>query len=305
MVKQPNDVVITGVGIVTCHGTGKDAHLALLSAKTAPEAVLETEKFAPYVVHKLPEIDWSEQIGRKDQRQMENWQGKPDARYRGTGGPVWCQAAKDPHPVAPAMLAACKSLGLPILEDLNGAREEGLGGFALMNQIIKEGRRQSIARAYLYQALARKNVTLLVNAHVDRLTFQGTTATGVELRRGGVVSKVGASTEVIVCAGGINTPKLMMLSGIGDPKQLKAHGIKTLVNSPDVGQHFQDHLLHGGCMTVTGRTMAENLADVVLPEGQDVVVPASRPINPTGATNPQSQITNPKSKCLYLSKTAE
>lgn len=74
MVKQPNDVVITGVGIVTCHGTGKDAHLALLSSKTAPEPVLETEKFKPYAVHKLPEIDWSEQIGRKDQRQMENWQ---------------------------------------------------------------------------------------------------------------------------------------------------------------------------------------------------------------------------------------
>ncbi|MFN3503461.1 MAG: beta-ketoacyl-ACP synthase, partial [Allorhizobium sp.] len=74
MVKQPNDVVITGVGIVTCHGTGKDAHLALLSAKPAPEPVLETEKFKPYAVHKLPEIDWSEQIGRKDQRQMENWQ---------------------------------------------------------------------------------------------------------------------------------------------------------------------------------------------------------------------------------------
>jgi 3-oxoacyl-[acyl-carrier-protein] synthase II len=75
MVKKPNDVVITGVGIVTCHGTGKDAHLALLSATTAPEPVLETEKFAPYVVHKLPEIDWSQQIAKRgDQRQMENWQ---------------------------------------------------------------------------------------------------------------------------------------------------------------------------------------------------------------------------------------
>jgi choline dehydrogenase len=191
---------------------------------------------------------WGYEHGLSIYRRMENWQGKPDARYRGTGGPVWCQAAKDPHPVAPAMLAACKSLGLPVLDDLNGAREEGKGGFALMNQIIKEGRRQSMARAYLYTALARKNVTLLVNAHVDRITFKGTTATGVELRRGGVVSKVGASTEVIVCAGGINTPKLMMLSGIGDARQLKAHGIKTLVNSQDVGRHFQDHLLHGGCI---------------------------------------------------------
>ncbi|MCJ8239005.1 beta-ketoacyl-ACP synthase [Peteryoungia algae] len=75
MVKQPNDVVITGVGIVTCHGTGKEAHIALLSQKTAPEPVLEAEKFKPYVVHKLPEMDWSQQIAKRgDQRQMENWQ---------------------------------------------------------------------------------------------------------------------------------------------------------------------------------------------------------------------------------------
>jgi 3-oxoacyl-[acyl-carrier-protein] synthase II len=74
MVKQPNDVVITGIGIVTCHGTGKEPHIALLSSDVAPEPVLETEKFTPYVVHRLPEIDWSAQIGRKDQRQMENWQ---------------------------------------------------------------------------------------------------------------------------------------------------------------------------------------------------------------------------------------
>lgn len=194
------------------------------------------------------DASWGYEHGLSIYRRMENWQGAPDARYRGQGGPVWCQAAKDPHPMAPAMLAACKSLGYPVLADLNGAREEGMGGFALMNQIIKEGRRQSIARAYLYEALARKNVTLLVNTHVDRLTFKGTTATGVELRRGAATSKVAATTEVIVCAGGINTPKLMMLSGIGDEKQLQAHGIKTLVNSPDVGQHFQDHLLHGGCI---------------------------------------------------------
>jgi 3-oxoacyl-[acyl-carrier-protein] synthase II len=74
MVKNPNDVVITGIGIVTCHGTGKEPHIALLSSPKAPDPVLETDKFKPYVVHRLPEIDWSAQIGRKDQRQMENWQ---------------------------------------------------------------------------------------------------------------------------------------------------------------------------------------------------------------------------------------
>ena len=75
MSKKPNDVVITGIGIVTCHGTGKEPHIALLSAPAAPAPVVETEKFKPYPVHRLPEIDWSTQIPKRgDQRQMENWQ---------------------------------------------------------------------------------------------------------------------------------------------------------------------------------------------------------------------------------------
>ncbi|HLP70508.1 MAG TPA: beta-ketoacyl-ACP synthase, partial [Rhizobium sp.] len=75
MSKKPNDVVITGIGIVTCHGTGKEPHIALLSAPAAPAPAVETEKFRPYPVHRLPEIDWSTQIPKRgDQRQMENWQ---------------------------------------------------------------------------------------------------------------------------------------------------------------------------------------------------------------------------------------
>jgi len=182
-------------------------------------------------------------------RRMENWQGKPNAHYRGQGGPVWCQPAHDPHPVAGAMLAACKSLGMPILEDLNGAREVGPGGFALMNQIIRDGQRQSMARSYLYPVLARKNVTVLVKSQVDRLTFSGTRVTGVELRRGTAAAiRIQAKSEVILSSGGINTPKLLMLSGIGDQAQLRTHDIKTLVHAPEVGQNFQDHLLHGGCI---------------------------------------------------------
>ncbi|MDK4736343.1 beta-ketoacyl-ACP synthase [Rhizobium sp. CNPSo 3490] len=75
MSKAANDVVISGVGIVTCQGVGKEAHVALLSADSTPRAIVETEKFKPYPVHPLPEIDWSQQIAKRgDQRQMENWQ---------------------------------------------------------------------------------------------------------------------------------------------------------------------------------------------------------------------------------------
>jgi len=146
------------------------------------------------------------------------------------------------------MLEACRSLGMPVLDDQNGPREEGQLGFAYMNQIIKGGQRQSMARAYLYPVLARKNVTLLVNTHVDRLTFSGSRVTGVQIQRGKTVSTLSAKTEVIVSAGGINTPKLLMLSGIGDEAALRKHGIKVKVNAPEVGRNFQDHVLHGGCI---------------------------------------------------------
>ncbi len=75
MSKAQNDVVITGIGVVTCQGVGKDAHMALLTAEKVPPTIVETEKFKPYPVHPLPEIDWSQQIPKRgDQRQMENWQ---------------------------------------------------------------------------------------------------------------------------------------------------------------------------------------------------------------------------------------
>ncbi|MDA4844653.1 beta-ketoacyl-ACP synthase [Hoeflea poritis] len=75
MAKKPNDVVITGIGIVSCHGVGRQSHEALLSGPESPQPVIDNERFAPYPVHPAPEIDWSEQIPRRgDQRQMEAWQ---------------------------------------------------------------------------------------------------------------------------------------------------------------------------------------------------------------------------------------
>jgi len=200
-------------------------------------------------VEQSGDSSWGHEHALSIYRRMENWQGKPNPRYRGKGGPVWVQPASNPHPAAPAMLEACRALGYPVLDDLNGARELGSGGFALMNQIIRDGRRQSMARSYLYPVLGRKNLTVLVKTHVDRLTFDKTRVTGVELRRAdGTAQTIKAKSEVIVSAGGINTPKLLMLSGIGDEVQLRSHSIKTVMHAPEVGQNFQDHILHGGCI---------------------------------------------------------
>ncbi len=181
-------------------------------------------------------------------RRMENWQGAPDARYRGRGGPVWCEPSQNPHPLAPAMLEACRSLGLPVFDDLNGRREESEGGFALMNHIIREGRRVNLARAYLYPILAQPNVTVLTNAHVDRVLFDGDRASGIELVRHDRLIRIQAGREVVLSTGAVNTPKLLMLSGIGDEASLRRLGIATRVHAPEVGRNFQDHLLHGGCL---------------------------------------------------------
>jgi choline dehydrogenase len=191
---------------------------------------------------------WGYQHALKIYRKVEDWQGPANSYYRGKGGPVWCQPAANPPGVAPALLDAVKELGLPVLPDQNGAREEAAGGFAYMNQIIRDGQRVSMARAYLYNVLGQDNVTLLTKAFMHRVVFEGDRATGVEVDLGDTVVTISAANEIILAAGGMNSAKILMLSGIGDEASLKPLGIKTLVSSPEVGANFQDHLLHGACL---------------------------------------------------------
>jgi choline dehydrogenase len=181
-------------------------------------------------------------------KRMEDWQGAPNERYRGKGGPVWVQPAADPLPLAIKALEGAREVGLPVVDDLNGEREETGNGFGLMNQIIKDGRRNSMARAFLYPVLGNQNVTLLVNTQVNRIVLDGDRAVAVEVTSGGETKTIGAGREIVLSAGGFNTPKLLMLSGIGDDADLKPVGIQTLVNSPEVGKNVQDHILHGGCL---------------------------------------------------------
>ncbi|WP_105405267.1 GMC family oxidoreductase [Neorhizobium sp. T7_12] len=181
-------------------------------------------------------------------RRIENWQGKPNPHYRGTGGPVWCQEPQNPSSLASAMLDACRALNLPMVEDANGIREVTGEGFGYMNQIIREGQRQNMAKSFLYPVLAQKNVTLLVDTRVDRLVVKWEKVSSVSFVRDGTTSTIVADSEVILCCGGINTPHLLMLSGIGDENHLKAVGIDPVLHSPEVGKNFQDHVLHGGCL---------------------------------------------------------
>jgi len=191
---------------------------------------------------------WGYEHGLQLFKSIENWRGTPDPAFRGEGGPVWVQPAADPLPMATACLGAFRELGLPVLDDLNGEREITGAGFAYMNQIIKHGRRHSMARAFLYPVLAQENVTVLVNTQVNRVILEQGRAVGVECLRNGKNQAFRAHREIILSTGGFSTPKLLMLSGIGPQADLRAFNIPVHVDSPGVGENVQDHVLHGGCL---------------------------------------------------------
>ena len=179
-------------------------------------------------------------------RRIEGWQGVRDPKRRGRGGEVFIQPAPDPSPIAPAFLNAAESLGIPTFADQNGVMQEGTGGAAITNVRIRDGRRQNIPASYLYPVMDQENLTVLTGAYVNRLTIEGDTVTGVEFEWEGHVRMIRASSEVVLSAGAIQTPKLLMLSGVGDRAQLDGLGIPTVSNLPGVGRSLQDHPIIGG-----------------------------------------------------------
>ncbi|KAF3997628.1 GMC family oxidoreductase [Glaciimonas immobilis] len=181
-------------------------------------------------------------------KRIEDWQGAPDPAYRGTGGNVWVQPANAPNPIAPAMVKAAASVGIPSFDDHNGAMMEGPGGCSIANTTIKDGRRRNMASQYLHPVMARPNLTILTQAEVQKITLVGKRATGVEFIWQGKTHEIGAAKEVILSTGALNSPKLLMLSGIGAEASLKRVGIRAVHHLPGVGQNFMDHILLGGCV---------------------------------------------------------
>jgi len=206
---------------------------------------------------------WNYQNVLKIYRRIENWQGAADSERRGKGGRLWIAPAQNPNPIAPAMLKAAASVGIPAFEDQNGAMMEGAGGVAIANLRIKDGRRRNLPSDYLYGVLAKPNITLLTGAQVTGLAMSGSKVTGVNFIKDGAVQAVSAAKRVILCAGAINTPKILMLSGIGDASELGKHGLKTVVALPGVGRNFQDHVLVAGCIWEYNNPLppANNLAE--------------------------------------------
>jgi len=178
-------------------------------------------------------------------RHIEDWHGAPDPKYRGVGGPVFVQPAPDPSPIAPAMLEAARSVGISTFENQNGRLMESAGGASFIDMRVRDGRRQSVFRSYVFPYMDRPNLTVLTNALVTRIAFEGSTATGVEVVYEGRTRRIHANCEVVLSMGAINTPKVLMQSGIGDEDQLRQFGIRVVQHLPGVGRNFQDHVEMG------------------------------------------------------------
>ncbi|WNG52605.1 FAD-binding protein [Archangium minus] len=185
---------------------------------------------------------WDDETVRRIFKELEDYSGGED-EYRGVGGPLRISRSTDPHPLALAFIEAAQQVGIPTTRDYNGARMEGAGFFDLS---VANGERFNVARALLFPAMSRPNLTVLTYAEVSRLIFEGRRCTGVEFRHGGQVRRVRATREVVLSAGAINSPKMLMQSGVGPADELRALGIPVVLDLPGVGQELQDHILVAG-----------------------------------------------------------
>ena len=159
--------------------------------------------------------------------------------YNGQGGELNVAALRSTNPLSHAFLQAAHQAGYAETADFNGAQQEGFNFYRVFQ---KDGERCSNARAFLRPAQARANLTILTNAHVTRVLFEGKRAVGVRYSSKGKLHDVRATREVILSGGAINSPQLLLLSGIGPGEEIRRHGIEPVQELPGVGKNLQDHL---------------------------------------------------------------
>lgn len=159
--------------------------------------------------------------------------------HHAVGGPLNVMDERSPRALTRRFLEAAEAVGIPRIADYNGPEQDGA---SLVQVTQRNGRRWSTADAYLRPALDRPNLTVRTDAHVARVALEGDRAVGVVLRDArGREETVRAEREVLLSAGAIGSPQLLMLSGIGPADHLAAHGIAPVVDNPAVGANLQDH----------------------------------------------------------------
>lgn len=173
-------------------------------------------------------------------KHSENNQGADiESEFHGTSGPLTVSDRRYTNTLSDVFIEAGCEAGLARNKDFNGASQSGVGRYQVTQ---RDGRRCSAAVAYLNPAKSRDNLSIITQAHVTRVTLEGDKATGIEYFKGGETHLVTAGQEVILCAGAIVSPQLLMLSGIGAASELEKMGITAQIDLPGVGKNLYDHL---------------------------------------------------------------
>ncbi len=159
--------------------------------------------------------------------------------YHSQGGPQWVSDQLSTHIISRAFVEAMQQYGLPYNEDFNGVTMHGTGFYQIT---CRNGRRGSTAVTYLRPVRSRKNLTIRTGSKVYRILIKKGRAIGIEYERRGKKFTEYAESEVLLSAGAINSPRLMLLSGIGDASELSSVGIKPVHDLPGVGKNLHDHI---------------------------------------------------------------
>jgi choline dehydrogenase len=169
----------------------------------------------------------------------ETFEGGPDA-YRGADGPQHVSMGRTSHVLTDAFVAAAQRAGEPFNPDYNGRSQYGV---SYVQTSQRRGFRHSAAVAYLGVLRRRKNLEIVTEAAATNVVFEGTRATGVRYEHRGLVRVARVSREVVLSAGTLATPRLLMASGVGPAEHLRGHGIDVVTDAPGVGRNLQDHLM--------------------------------------------------------------
>ncbi|TPJ84676.1 alcohol dehydrogenase [Mesorhizobium sp. B2-5-13] len=172
-----------------------------------------------------------------------------DPRYHGTDGELMVDNPRDPNVLSGMFVRAGERAGLPANEDFNAESQFGVG---IYNVTQNRGERFSSFTAFMRPVLDRRNLTLLSACEVIDLVIAEGRATGLRVRHDGQQKIFAASREIVLCAGAINSPKILMASGIGPADELRQIGITPVLNLPGVGKNLQDHV--DGMITVRSRS---------------------------------------------------
>ncbi|MEC9142804.1 MAG: GMC family oxidoreductase N-terminal domain-containing protein, partial [Pseudomonadota bacterium] len=181
----------------------------------------------------------------------ENWEGL-GSPVRGKGGLLNVSESRLKRPVVDAWVEAAVGIGYRRNQDYNGEDQEGVGHFQMT---MRNGRRCSSAAAFLKPALKRPNLHIFTGAQTEGLILEAKRAVGIRFRRGDQTVEARARHEVVLSAGALGSPHLLMLSGIGTGEDLRQHGIEVVANSPGVGRNLQDHLQARPVFKTTGSTI--------------------------------------------------